>query len=806
MASQPHGASGAPGASPSAPNGTSASPKRVNAYGIDDNEAETASFHESRSVPHQKPPAVRQGGGKKSANTSALSANTSSVATPATAFSAEEMTRAFLATTEGTDFMERFRSVVEKQTEAQAMTQAQRASHANEFDRDDAIHQVVRALRDEGVTKELLRRMRAFKQPFDPHKRYLHVQMTGGRAFVDQMVRSDNVNKELYVAVSFRGQRHATTPVPACVDPAFHDAFLLNVTSDATLPLGALLELRDPIHLVFIQRDTVTNEKRLVGTHLLEWRKCLVTGSVTFSVEVAHVGTDSATPVGLVGLRIDLLPKPAGVERGTITETAVDEQVAREREREVESDRIFFMYAKRWWQTYLSQSDLMKHRCVKIFVCTEFGARVPVTNMVAPLRCGELLPTARMAARFVSLIPLRQVESTASIGTSTAEIWQTPFAMMAQHGGSVADHALLLCSFLLGFGLDAYVTLGTDVDGPTVWVTTLGPGKAVTFWEPLTALRFTYEPTLFADAATAASSMASPFRTCSCLFRHDAFYANVQHSTALMPGADPHAAQAAVHMDPAQVALYGAHAVDTLVSFDLTHPASWMALNDTVIGLSSRPYDVALVPYQGGDAASLGLQLERALVEEVTAYRASRGLPCIFDVDVGFALLPALVSVEFERASGLSIGNAEFQGAIKHTIPAGCTFQALPLQFLGVHSVSTMFGAIISDQQAVDIIQLAATDVRMALKVRVTAYAEEAAVVWVMVAAYYRAAPGGKTGAANAAQAAQLHKRARQQQAEQQRQHPQKQSRGHRGHAGRGSERVAQAHMVVQSGARRRKG
>lgn len=56
--------------------------------------------------------------------------------------------------------------------------------------------------------------------------------------------------------------------------------------------------------------------------------------------------------------------------------------------------------------------------------------------------------------------------------------------------GDCEDHATLLCSLLLGFGLDAYVCVGTNAKGaPHAWVLTRGCDGTVTFWESLTAQR-----------------------------------------------------------------------------------------------------------------------------------------------------------------------------------------------------------------------------------------------------------------------------------------------------------------------------
>lgn len=56
--------------------------------------------------------------------------------------------------------------------------------------------------------------------------------------------------------------------------------------------------------------------------------------------------------------------------------------------------------------------------------------------------------------------------------------------------GDCEDHANLLCSLLLGFGLEAFVCVGTKGKGvPHTWVMTLGTDGTVTFWESLTGHR-----------------------------------------------------------------------------------------------------------------------------------------------------------------------------------------------------------------------------------------------------------------------------------------------------------------------------
>ena len=59
--------------------------------------------------------------------------------------------------------------------------------------------------------------------------------------------------------------------------------------------------------------------------------------------------------------------------------------------------------------------------------------------------------------RFVSLIPFQRRPS---VGEQTAQSWNSPHAFLAAGRGDASDHALLLCSLLLGFGLDAFVCIG----------------------------------------------------------------------------------------------------------------------------------------------------------------------------------------------------------------------------------------------------------------------------------------------------------------------------------------------------------
>lgn len=70
------------------------------------------------------------------------------------------------------------------------------------------------------------------------------------------------------------------------------------------------------------------------------------------------------------------------------------------------------------------------------------------------------------------------------------DIDNNSFLTLRPPQGDCEDHATLLCSLLLGFGLDAYVCVGTKAKGtPHTWVLTRGTDGSITFWESLTAHR-----------------------------------------------------------------------------------------------------------------------------------------------------------------------------------------------------------------------------------------------------------------------------------------------------------------------------
>ena len=172
-------------------------------------------------------------------------------------------------------------------------------------------------------------------------------------------------------------------------------------------------------------------------------------------------------------------------------------------------ERKFFAYARSWWAQYLELSPAHTQRPVKLFALSELGTQRPVTAFVQPMRAERLIESPAQAAHFVALLAHTRDHAASS---SVADVWRTLHSTLATRGGETEEHALLLCSLLLGFGLDAYVCLGADARGPHVWVLTRDGSGGLTFWESLSGQQYSVSAGEVRDAGFERSSalLATP--------------------------------------------------------------------------------------------------------------------------------------------------------------------------------------------------------------------------------------------------------------------------------------------------------
>ncbi|KAG9479092.1 hypothetical protein GDO78_012642 [Eleutherodactylus coqui] len=458
----------------------------------------------------------------------------------------------------------------------------------------------------------------------DPSRRYLHLQVLGGKAFLEHLQESDplpgQVCSTFTLSLHFRNQRFRSKPVPCACEPDFQDGFLLEVQKDSSgdgsrmADATTMLSICDPIQLVLIKMDT-SGETTLVASHFLEWRSVLGVdrGVTSIAVELQGVGAECKIPVGVLNVKLELYPPLTQALSPEIVST----QLTLERQKTAEKERLFLVYAKQWWREYLQIRPSHNSRLVKIFAQDENGLNRPVCCYVRPFRAGRLLDTPRQAARFVNVLGYEKAPVVG--GGGKQEQWCTMLAFLCRNKGDCEDHCTLLCSLLLGFGLAAYVCVGTK--GRAIahtWVMTYGADGAVTFWESLTGQRYVHKPVNPDDPPLVEQPKPLyPYKSIGCIFNHQQFLANCQPSDS----------------------------VDLCV-FDLNDESRWKPMSEEAIKSICSPGSTTSLPPLPPLCSSL------------------------------------LDGAAEKRTTGISAGNEEFQDAIKRAVPDGHTFKGFPIHFV----------------------------------------------------------------------------------------------------------------------------
>ncbi|XP_056330786.1 centrosomal protein of 76 kDa isoform X1 [Danio aesculapii] len=552
-------------------------------------------------------------------------------------------------------------------------------------------------------------------------KRQLYLQVVGGRAFLEQLQEPEplpgQVCSTFTLHVHFRNQRFRSKPIPCACEPDLQEGFLLEIHRDGPGDVSkmadatTMLSICDPVHMVLIKTDT-SGDTTLVSSYFLDWRTVLSApnGKISVSAELLGVGVEAKVPAGVLNLKLELYPPLTE----TLSPDVVTMQKSLERQKTAEKERLFLVYAKQWWQEFLDIRLSNKSKLVKIFAQDENGVNRPVCSYVRVLRAGRLLESPRQAARFVSL--LAQERAPVVGGGVRQEQWASMMVFLCRNKGDCEDHATLLCSLLLGFGLDAYVCVGTKLKNiPHTWVMTCGTDGSITFWESFTAHRYLHRP-IDPDSPSMIfqPKPVHPYQTLGCVFNHKIFLANCQVSDAV-----------------------------ELCAFDFTDGSRWKAMSEEAVKSVCDPgFNTSLPPTPPLCSPSLvpnesSNQLELEMRYLLSEHRKDLGLATVWDDHLSYLLSAALSAYELERCAGVSYGNEEFQDAVRRAVPDGHTFKAFPINFLHCNA-RRAFATCLRSPFCEEIVSCRGDHVRLAVRVRVFGYPESACAVWIMFACKYR--------------------------------------------------------------------
>ncbi|CAJ1415810.1 unnamed protein product [Effrenium voratum] len=529
----------------------------------------------------------------------------------------------------------------------------------------------------------------------------LCLRLVEGQAFLDYLEDADSAGREMVWHLAFGRQRWRSRAVPCAVAPRFDEAMFLKLPSCASR--NGLLQHSSPVHLVLVsyggsgsgeEPPWDVGQGTVISSHLLEWRHCLSTpGPLKMTVELQGVGRRHQLSVGVLHLELEL--RPQGGE--LLPQMAVAAQLRAEEQRRAEVMRRAFEEMDRWWAEH---HMLYPSRHIRLFAQTECCVFLPVANFVVPLHAGRQLDGPSHALRFVSLIPLEPVS--AKEASSAEPRWHTFPTLWARGSATCEERALLLCSLLLGYSLDAWCCLGTDERNQAhAWVLVRDKGDKsmpaqVTLWDPRTAAK------IRADEPRYLSS----FSSVDTVFNHRRVLVCHQE-------------------DLAQV------------SYDFSDPRSWLPapLEQEVLDvlqlypckscpgfaeLSLRTWKVHW------DLETLEETIEERLAVALRNHREALGLKTVMDQHVAELLHVALVNLESERR-GMPSQASVFEALAGRVCRPGEVLRATPVQFN--HLRVSLFWPALSDRPTVREV-LAQAAHSFAVRCRVVLLPEGAKSVW----------------------------------------------------------------------------
>ncbi|XP_069999225.1 centrosomal protein of 76 kDa [Penaeus vannamei] len=542
-----------------------------------------------------------------------------------------------------------------------------------------------------------------------PGHRYLYVHVGGGRAFVDHLEEEKNKTSSqstLLIILQFMSQRFEIKGIPCLCNPEINNGHLFDLQElrkdcGGMLGCNELLTTDSPLLILLVKCEGRSAVKNLVSVYKLEWRSLLAqtSGQEKFVCQLMGIGNEQI-PVGLLDIHVSLIPSVDSCLPGSAVSTYLEKVNTCFGERR----RLFISYARQWWREYTEAGTNFASRPVRIFAMDENGRNRFVCEYVRQLEAGHALRSPEEAARWVSIIPTKPVHQ---MPADRSSHWYTlPVSVMAQ-SLNVESKCSLLCSLLLGFGLDAWVCVGTFSSGVQhTWVMTRGPYTAITFWESSTGCRYVYK---------LGQKAGHDYGTVGSIFNHEHFYASVQVTDRI-----------------------------GYCNFTVEDENAWkrMLPNATSSMIQKEPCMVKILP-PTCDAEGRSSLVEMQIKILMTEYRVDFGLSTTFDDHLSHILTPALWSYERKAVDNTGDDHREakgaehFSAALMHTIPEGHTFKAYPLHFMH-HSPQRAFNLIMSSSIGREIVGCRGDKVCFAVRAITINYPENMFLTWLMVACSYR--------------------------------------------------------------------
>ena len=115
-------------------------------------------------------------------------------------------------------------------------------------------------------------------------------------------------------------------------------------------------------------------------------------------------------------------------------------------------------------------------------------------------------------------------------------------------------------------------------------------------------------------------------------------------------------------------------------------------------------------------------------------WRNESGLETAFDSNLEQIVHSALLAYEWDRAVGVTFGNADFQAAIRKYVQKGEYFKGYPTCFAHRDPVKIM-QTLRSSGACKDVCLIGDHNCRLGIRIKIVAYPSDTCSVWIMIAA-----------------------------------------------------------------------
>jgi hypothetical protein len=213
----------------------------------------------------------------------------------------------------------------------------------------------------------------------------------------------------------------------------------------------------------------ITFSRTLLAEAVVDSRLAFLHANEFLSVELVPCNCGGIIDVGFCGvlfMKFSLLgPLSQWINKTNIDEEAklndIEEMKVNIEKNQKAIEKLNYeqyQVIKTWYSKCRATHPYIEDRRIKLIALDECGRHRMVCNFIGRITPPRMMDGPRHTARFVSLIPFYR--SLELIGGNISS-WNSSYITLSKLQGDIEDHAILLCSLLLGWGMDAWIAYGS---------------------------------------------------------------------------------------------------------------------------------------------------------------------------------------------------------------------------------------------------------------------------------------------------------------------------------------------------------